>query len=59
MLLLHQIETEKQQTEKHVDALTSLTIFNKRDELKEIEGIFPKNLLNNLIIYKLQDMIKL
>ena len=59
MLLLHQIETEKQQTEKHVDALTSLNIFNKRDELKEIEGIFPKNLLNNLIIYKLQDMIKL
>ena len=33
--------------------------FNKTDDLKETEGIFPKKLLNSLIIYKLQDIIEL
>ena len=36
----------------------SLNIPNKTDELKEIQAIFPKNLLNDLIIYKLQNIIK-
>ena len=45
---LYQIETEKQQTEKQVDDFKSLNISNKTDELREIEGIFPKNLWNIL-----------
>ena len=41
------------QTENQVDALKSLNLSNKTVELKQIEGKFPKNLLNDLIIYKL------
>ena len=47
------------QTENQVDALKSLNLSNKTVELKQIEGKFPKNLLNDLIIYKLQNIIKL
>ena len=32
----------EKQTEKQVDALKSLNLSNKTDELKQIEGIFPK-----------------
>ena len=34
------------QTEKQADALKSLKIPNKIDEIKQIESIFPKNQLN-------------
>ena len=45
-------------------ALKSLKPSNKKDELKQIEGIFPQNLMNDLIrdkfkeIVNLQDIIK-
>ena len=37
----------EKQTEKQVGALKSLSFSNKEDEFKQIEGIFPKNLLND------------
>ena len=40
-------------------ALEKQTFSNKTDELRQVEGIFPKNLLNDLIISKLEDLIKL
>ena len=55
----------EKQTEKRVNALNSINLSNKANELKHIESIFPKNLLNDLITYKmkwiiqLQDIIKL
>ena len=49
----------EKQTEKQVNALKSVNFSNKTDELKQIQGIFQKKLLNDLIIYKLQDIIKL
>ena len=49
----------EKQTEKQFDALNSLNLSNKTDELKQVEGIFPKNLLNDLNIYKSRDVIKL
>ena len=42
----------EKQTEKQVDALKSLKLSDKSDELKQIEGILAKNLLNDLNIYK-------
>ena len=32
----------EKQTEKQFDALNSLNLSNKTDELKQVEGIFPK-----------------
>ena len=49
----------EKQTEKHVGDLKSLDTSNKEDELKQIEGIFLKNTLNDLIINKLKEIIKL
>ena len=49
----------EKQTEKQVDALKSLNLSSKTDELKQIEGIFPKNLFNDLIISKFTDIIQL
>ena len=37
----------------------SLELPIEKDELKQIEGIFPKNLLNDLIINNLKEIIKL
>ena len=54
----------EKQTEKQVGAIKSLKPSNKNDELKQIEGTFPQNLMNNLIRDKfkktvnLQDIIK-
>ena len=42
------------QTERKVDALKSLNLSNKIDELKQIEGTFPKHMLTDLIIDKLK-----
>ena len=47
------------QTKKQVYALKSLNLSNKTDELKQIKGIFPKNLLNDLTTYKSQEIIRL
>ena len=49
----------EKQTEKQLDAIKSLEISNKKEELKEIESIFPQNLANNLICAKLREIVKL
>ena len=54
----------EKQTEKQVGAIKSLDVFNKKDKLKQIDGIFPQNLMNDLIcdkwkeIVDLQDIVK-
>ena len=46
--------------EKLIDALKSLKLSNKTDELKPINGIFSINLLNYFFFfYKLTGIIKL
>ena len=47
--------TFEKQTKKQADALKSLNLSNKRSELKQIESIFLKNLLNDLFIDKLKE----
>ena len=47
----------KNQAEKQVGALKSLNPSNKKDELKQIEGIFPQNLMNDLIRDKLKEIV--
>ena len=42
-----------------VDALKSLNLSNKPNELGQIEGIFQKHLLNDQIIYKVKKIIQL
>ena len=42
------------QTERKFDALKSLNLSDKIDELKQIEGTFPKHMLIDLIIDKLK-----
>ena len=49
----------EKQAEKQVSALKSLNTCNKRDDLKQIEGIFPQNLMNDLIRDKLKEVINL
>ena len=50
----------EKQTEKHSYALKPLNLSNKRDYiLKQIEGIFSRNLLTNLIKNKIQEIVKL
>ena len=49
----------KKQTEKQVRALKFLELSNQKYELKEIQGISPKSMLNDLIINHLKDIIKL
>ena len=45
--------------EKQVDPIKSLDFPNKKDELKQTEGIFPQNLMNDLIRTKLKEIVKL
>ena len=47
----------EKQTEKQVGALKSLGLSNKKDELKQIEGIFPQNLMNGFIRVKLKEIV--
>ena len=47
----------EKKTEKEVKVPNSTS--NKKGELKQIEGIFPKNMLNDLIINKLKVIFKL
>ena len=49
----------KKQTKKQVDVLKYLNLSNKKDDFKQIEGIFPQNQLNDLIIDKLQEIEQL
>ena len=49
----------EKQAKKRVDALKSLNLPNKIDELKEIESIFQQNQLNGLIIDKLKEIKEL
>ena len=49
----------EKQTEKQVGALKSLVLFNKRDEIKQIEKIFPLYLMNDLLRVKLKEIVKL
>ena len=39
-------EPLEKQTEKQVRDLKSLNLSNKKDEIKQIEGIFPQTLMN-------------
>ena len=58
------VKALEKQTGKQVDALKSPNPSNKKDELKQIERVFPQNLMNDLIcakfkkIVNLQDIIK-
>ena len=49
----------EKQTEKQVDAFKSLDLSNKKDELKQIEGIFPQNLMKDCIRVKLKEIVNL
>ena len=44
----------EKQTETQAGALKSLELSNKKNKIKQIEGVFPKNMLNDLIINKLK-----
>ena len=41
-------------SEKQVGAIRTLKLSNKKDELKQIEGLFPQTLMNNLSFLKLK-----
>ena len=43
----------KEQTKEQVTAIKDLNISDKTNELKQTEGVFPQNLLNDLIRDKL------
>ena len=49
----------EKQTKKQVDALKSLKISNKMDELRQIENTFPQNQRNDLILHRLEEIIQL
>ena len=49
----------EKQIEKQVGVLKSLDLSNNKYELKKIEGIFPQNLMNDLIRLKLKEIVKL
>ena len=44
----------EKQIEKQVVALKPLNLSNKKDERAQTEGIFPQNLINDLIRVKLK-----
>ena len=49
----------EKQTKEQVKAIKDLTISDKASELKQIEGVFPQNVLNELISNKLKKIIEL
>ena len=54
------IETAfEKQTEKQFDVIRTLENSNKKDELKQIESVFPQNLMNDLIYAKLKKIVTL
>ena len=48
----------KKQVEKQVAAIKSIKISHKKNQLKKIVGIFPQNLMNDLIRDKLKEIVK-
>ena len=48
----------EEKREVQVDAIKSLDISNKKDELKQIESVFPQNLMNDSIRDKLKEIVK-
>ena len=48
----------EKQTKEQVKAIKDLNISDKTDELKQIDGIFPQNVLNDLISNKLKKNIE-
>ena len=49
----------EKEAEEQVGALKSLDTSNKKDELKQSEGIFPQNLMNDFICVKLKEVVNL
>ena len=49
----------EKQTKEQVKAIKYLNISHKANELKQIENIFPKDVINDLIINKLKKIIEL
>ena len=49
----------QKQTKKQIHALKSINLFNKIDELKQIESVFSNNQLNDSIIDELKEIIQL
>ena len=47
----------KNKQKKQIGAIKSLKHSIKKDELKQIEGIFPQNLMNDLIHDKLKETV--
>ena len=48
----------QKQTKKQVGVIEPLDFCNKKNELKQIQGIFPQNLMNNLIYANLKEIVK-
>ena len=44
---------------KTIDVLKSPNVSSMKDELKQMEDIFPQNLINNLICAKLKEIVNL
>ena len=44
---------------KTIDVLKSPNVSSIKDELKQMEDIFPQNLINNLICAKLKEIVNL
>ena len=59
MLDFHLGSAFEKQTKQQADALTFLNLYNKIDELKQIESVFTRNQLNDLIIDKLEEIKQL
>ena len=49
----------EKQTQKQIHALKSVKRSNRTNELKQIQGISPKYLLNDLVVYKLKEIVQL
>ena len=49
----------EKQTKNQVGAIKYLKHSNKKDELKQIEDIFPQNFMNDLIRDKLKEIVNL
>ena len=52
-------KTFEKQTKKQVRAIKSLKHSNKKDELKQIEVVFPQNMMNDLIHVKSKETVNL
>ena len=49
----------EKQTRKQVGAIKSLDLSDKKDDLKQIKAIFPRNLINDLVRAKLKVSVNL